>query len=95
MTTQETSLPPIVSIGVPVYNGENFVGDALRSISEQSFSDYEVVICDNASTDRTSEICREFADRDARFRYYRHAKNLGAGPNFNATFERARGRYFK
>ena len=88
-------MPPIVSIGVPVYNGENFVGDALRSISEQTFSDYEVVICDNASTDRTSEICREFADRDARFRYYRHAKNLGAGPNFNATFERARGRYFK
>jgi len=93
--TPGTSVPPTVSIGVPVYNGENFVGEALRSIREQTFDDYEVVISDNASTDRTEAICREFVDRDARFRYDRHAKNLGAGPNFNATFKRARGRYFK
>ena len=55
---------PQVSLGMPVYNGENFVSEAIRSILEQDFDDFELVITDNASTDRTADICLEFARQD-------------------------------
>jgi glycosyltransferase involved in cell wall biosynthesis len=86
---------PEVSIGLPVYNGEKFVGDAIRAILEQTFSDFELIISDNASTDRTEQICRHFASKDARIRYFRNRTNLGASANFNAVFERASAPYFK
>ncbi len=91
----ETARQPRVSIGFPVYNGENYIALALESILAQSFENFELVICDNASTDRTEEICREFAKRDHRIRYFRNAENLGASPNHNRTFELSRGEYFK
>jgi glycosyltransferase involved in cell wall biosynthesis len=72
---------PLVSIGLPVYNGERFLGAALESIVSQSWADLEVVVSDNASTDRTPEICSAFASRDPRVHYRRNPHNLGAAPN--------------
>lgn len=86
---------PTVSIGLPVFNGENFVAEAIGSVLAQTFEDFELVICDNASTDRTEEICRELAGNDRRVLYFRNARNLGAAPNYNLTYAKARGRYFK
>ncbi len=84
-----------LSIGLPVYNGENFIREALDSILNQTFQDFELIISDNASTDKTEEICREYVARDSRIRYYRNTNNLGGSPNFNRTFELSRGEYFK
>lgn len=86
---------PRISIGVPVYNGENFLGDALDSLLGQTFRDFEIVISDNASTDRTEQICAMYAARDSRIRYVRNDRNLGPGPNYNRTFALATGEYFK
>ena len=86
---------PKVSIGVPVYNGERYLGAALEAIARQTFSDFDVIICDNASTDGTAAIARAFVQRDERFRFHRNEENLGAARNFNRTFELATGEYFK
>jgi glycosyltransferase involved in cell wall biosynthesis len=86
---------PIVSVGIPVYNGELYLARTLESILEQSFSDFEVIISDNASTDETEAICREFARRDDRIRYHRRESNLGWVGNFNSLPPRASGAYFK
>jgi len=84
-----------ISIGLPVYNGEKYIGQALDSILAQSYTDFEVIISDNASTDRTQEICQAYAAKDGRIRYHRSTQNLGAAPNFNRVFELACGEYFK
>ena len=86
---------PLLTIGLPVFNGENFLTEALESILGQTFQDFELVISDNASTDGTEAICRSYCERDARVRYIRHAENRGAGANFNDLPGLARGRYFK
>lgn len=86
---------PRLSIGLPVHNGERYLRQALESILGQTFSDFELLIGDNASTDATEVICKEFVERDDRVRYFRHAENLGAAPNWNSLFEMARAKYFK
>jgi len=86
---------PLVSLGLPVYNGEDFLAAALESVAVQTLSDYQLIICDNASTDATEDICRRYAAGDTRIQYIRNPENLGAGPNFNLTFHYATGRYFK
>jgi glycosyltransferase involved in cell wall biosynthesis len=86
---------PRVSIGLPVYNGENFLADAIGSVLTQSYGDLELVICDNASTDRTETIARDFAGQDTRVRYFRNERNLGAAPNYNRTWHESRGSLFK
>lgn len=86
---------PRVSIGMPVHNGGRLIQEAIRSILEQSFEDFELIICDNASTDDTEEICRGCAKRDPRIRYERNYSNMGAAYNFNKTFLVAGGKYFK
>ncbi len=86
---------PTVSVGVPVFNGENFLAEALRSLQEQTFCDFEVIVSDNASTDATEEIARTFSSDDSRFRYVRNERNLGANPNYNRTFALAKGAYFR
>ncbi|MEM7426663.1 MAG: glycosyltransferase family 2 protein [Pseudomonadota bacterium] len=92
----ETSADPVtVSLGMPVYNGEAFVENAIKGVLAQSFGDYELIISDNASTDRTREICLDYARQDARITYVRQPENLGAVPNFRQVFELSRGRYFK
>jgi len=84
-----------LAIGLPVYNGERFLEEALRSILDQSFGDFELVVSDNASTDRTEAIVREVASRDPRMRYHRNAENIGLTRNFNQVFSMARGELFK
>ncbi len=86
---------PYVSIGLPVYNGARFLEVALNSLLGQSFTKIEVVICDNASTDGTQQICERVAAQDRRVAYYRNAQNLGLAPNFNKVFKLSTGRYFK
>lgn len=87
--------PPAVSIGMPVFNGENFLEETLQSIHDQTFEDFELIISDNASTDRTEAICYRWAASDPRVRYFRNDRNYGAAYNFNRTFELSRGEYFK
>jgi glycosyltransferase involved in cell wall biosynthesis len=85
----------LVSIGLPVFNGGNFVSVAIESILRQTYPHFELIICDNASTDSTEEICRRYALADKRIRYYRNGSNIGGPRNFNKTFELSRGKYFK
>jgi glycosyltransferase involved in cell wall biosynthesis len=87
--------PCRVSLGLPVYNGELYLRDTLESMVAQTFPDFELVISDNASTDGTEAICREFADRDPRIHYYRQEQNAGAAANFNRVFHLCHARYFK
>ena len=86
---------PTVSIGMPVYNGEKYLPNALTTLLNQDFEDFELIVSDNASSDRTQEICRMFAARDTRIRYFRNEKNIGLSANHNRAFELARARYFK
>jgi len=86
---------PRISIGVPVYNGEATLRASLDSLLAQTFQDFEIVISDNHSTDGTETICREVASRDARIRYSRAERNLGASWNFNQVFLQSRAPYFK
>ena len=88
-------MAPTISIGLPVFNGERYVALALESLLKQDFNDFEVIISDNASTDRTSEICADFARKDRRIRYYRNSGNIGSAPNYNRTFHLSSGQYFK
>lgn len=86
---------PRVSIGLPVYNGEIYLAEALDSLLAQTFTDFELVIADNASTDATGEICQAYAVKDSRIRYIRNPENLGAAANYNRVFELSSGQYFK
>jgi glycosyltransferase involved in cell wall biosynthesis len=86
---------PRVSVGMPVFNAERYIEEALESILSQSFEDFELVISDNASTDRTPEICESHAAKDARIKYFRNPKNYGVVHNFNNAFRLSAGEYFK
>ncbi|HYW81374.1 MAG TPA: glycosyltransferase family 2 protein [Thermoguttaceae bacterium] len=86
---------PLVSIGMPVRNGEKYLAEALDSFLAQTFSDFELIVSDNGSTDATAEICRCYAARDCRIRYHRAEENRGAAWNFNHVFGLSRGKYFK
>ena len=86
---------PKVSIGLPVYNGEDYLAAALNSIAQQDFEDYELIISDNASTDSTEAICHDHVAKDPRIQYYRNETNIGASGNYNRVFELARGPFFK
>jgi len=86
---------PLVSVGLFVYNGERFIEETLDSILGQTFTDFELIISDNASTDRTGQIAEAYAARDTRIRYYRSEKNMGAGWNVRRVYELATGKYFK
>ena len=84
-----------VSVGLAVYNGERFINDALLSLLRQTFDDFELIISDNASTDHTEDICREYVASDRRVRYYRNRRNLGISSNYRRVFELSSGTYFK
>jgi len=86
---------PKLSIGLPVYNGERYLPAALASLVNQTFKDYELIIQDNASSDRTQEMCEAFVATDRRIRYQRNPANLGAAANYNLCLQQARGTYFK
>jgi len=85
---------PLVSIGMPVYNGERYIRQALDSLLAQDYENFELVISDNASTDHSAEICQEYLAMDRRIRYYRNDTNLGSVNNFNRLFELSSGKYF-
>lgn len=89
-----STVTPLVSIGLPVRNGERYVAGAIESVLRQSFGDFELVISDNASTDATESICGAYVRQDARVRYERIDKNLGAAGNHNRCIDLATGRYF-
>jgi len=85
---------PIVSIGLPVYNGEDFLKYALDSLLSQTYRDFELIISDNASTDNTPKICQEYVLRDKRIRYIRQNNNMGALWNFNFVLKQSNKEYF-
>lgn len=87
--------PPLVTVGLPVHNGEQYLREAMDALLAQTLTDFELVISDNASTDSTPAICEEYARRDPRVRYVRQPENIGAAPNHNVLVPEARGRYFK
>ena len=89
------AMPPRVSFGIPVRNAQEFLPQALESILAQDFGDFEIVVCDNASTDGTGEVGREFAKRDSRIRYVRNEEDIGQIENFNRVFRLSRGKYFR
>ncbi len=91
---EEAVTGPLVSIGLPVYNGEPFLEQAINSLLRQTFENFELVISDNASTDRTAAICESHAQRDPRIRYVRQTTNIGAMANFRYVLDQARGRWF-
>jgi len=90
----EVTKAPRVCIGMPVYNEERFISQALDCILSQSFQDFEIIIYDNASTDRTGEICSQYAARDQRIRYCHFDTNVGALANFNRVFQSCSSEYF-
>ena len=86
---------PKLSIGIPVFNGQEFLPELLDSLLGQTFKDFEILICDNTSSDRTPQICREYERHDSRIHYIRNARNLGAIANFNRVFELSTAPLFK
>ena len=85
---------PLVSIGLPVYNGESFIQRALDDLLAQDYANLELIISDNASTDRTGDICLACQAKDRRVRYHRNDTNIGMMGNFKRTLDLARGEYF-
>ena len=84
----------LVSVGIPVYNGERYLAETLDSLLAQTLTEFEIVISDNASTDRTPEICRCYQAKDCRIRYSRNDQNIGEAPNFNRAVELSRAPLF-
>lgn len=84
-----------ISIGMPVFNGEKYLREAIISILNQSYENFELIISDNASNDKTETICNEFVNIDGRVKYYRKKVNVGAADNYNFVFHESSGEYFK
>lgn len=85
----------LLAVGMPVFNGARWLEESIESILSQSFSDFELFIADNASTDETEAICRRYVDRDSRVRFHRHEHNRGALRNYNDVFAMTASKYFK
>lgn len=92
--SDNTSNIPKISIGMPVYNGEKYIRDALDSLLNQTFTNFELIISDNASSDETERICRDYLDIDPRITYYRQTENIGASANFDFVLSKAKSSYF-
>lgn len=84
----------LVSIGLPVYNGQRFLRRALDSLLVQDYKNFELIISDNASTDETSKICLEYAQKDKRIKYIRQKENTGMLKNFTFVLQQSKGKYF-
>lgn len=85
---------PLLTVGLPVFNGERYLAGAIECILSQSFRDFELIISDNASTDGTEEICQQYARRDRRIRYSRNAVNMGGAKNSDLILDMAKTEYF-
>lgn len=86
---------PLISIGLPVYNGKRFVAQAIEALLAQTYTNFELIISDNGSTDGTPEILRQYAARDARIKLFLNAENRGGAWNFQEVFTRSSGKYFR
>jgi glycosyltransferase involved in cell wall biosynthesis len=86
---------PRVSIGMPLYNREKYVAASIEAHLHQTYSDFELIITDNASTDRGPEICKAYAAKDSRVKYFLNPVNLGATGNFRRCFELSTGEFFR
>ena len=86
---------PRLTIGLPVYNGQNYLAESIEALLGQSYEDFELIISDNASTDGTADICRRFGKQDSRIRYIRQPRNIGLQPNHNFVITQTRGELFK
>jgi glycosyltransferase involved in cell wall biosynthesis len=89
------SSPPRLSVGLPVYNGEKYLAEAIEALLGQSYPEFELIISDNASTDGTADICRHYESADPRVRYFRQPRNIGLAPNHNFVADQASGEFFK
>ena len=85
---------PLVSVGTPVYNGEEYLENAINSILSQTYHNFELIISDNCSTDSTETICKKFQQLDNRVFYYRNKKNMGFCWNQNHVIRLSKGKYF-
>jgi len=85
---------PKISVGFPLYNGEEFLRTRLDSILSQTFSDFELIISDNGSTDSSVDICNEYEKKDKRIRFCRNDKNFGPVWSFQNVLYKARAKYF-
>ena len=90
-----TAAVPRLTLGLPVYNGERYLAASLDALLAQTFTDFQLIISDNGSTDRTGEIARHYEAADSRVRYVHHPENRGSTFNHNYVVEQARGEFFK
>ena len=88
------SANPLVSIGVPIFNGANSLPNTLTKLLAQTYQNIELIVSDNCSTDNTQKICEAFAKNDERIKYFRQSENRGVGRNFRFVLEQAQGKYF-
>lgn len=95
MTELDHINAPLVTIAIPVFNGENFLREAIESTINQEYRNLEIILSDNASTDSTLKICREYGKKDPRIRIIHHDENVGASENHNNAFRISKGKYFK
>ncbi len=86
---------PRVTVGITTYNVARYLPLAFDSLLAQDFADFEVVVCDNVSTDGTFAICERYADKDSRFRVYRNPENIGMSANYRRVVSLARGEFFR
>jgi glycosyltransferase involved in cell wall biosynthesis len=93
--SMESSNNPLVSICLPVFNGEHFLAAAIESALSQTFSDFELIIVDDCSTDRSAQIIEQYASCDRRIKHWRNSEKAGLFGNYNRCFELATGQYIK
>lgn len=86
---------PKISVGMPVHNGGNLLEESIKSVLDQTFTDFEFHIADNCSSDGTEDLCRQYAKLDGRIVYHRHPQNIGAAKNFNFLVGVANAPYFR
>ncbi len=85
---------PLITIAFPIYNGESRnLSEVFDSMISQTYKNFELIISDNASTDRTSEICEDYSSKDSRIKYFKHGVNIGASRNFFRLLELAKGEF--
>jgi glycosyltransferase involved in cell wall biosynthesis len=90
---RQINVNPTITVAIPVFNGEKYIGKAIESVLNQSFSDFRLIICDNRSTDGTQDVCLSF--KDSRIEYHQNERNLGIAGNHNRAFEKNTSPYFK
>ena len=86
---------PLITVGLPCYNSERYIKQSLDSLLAQTYTNFVLVISDNASVDGTAQICKQYAAADSRVKYFRNEVNIGNPRNFNRVFELATTKYLK